>query len=146
MPPARAGKASHACNIVQGVLLFQCQPWLLRSHSPNPLKVNVLTPQREEANMGKAPPPPGKKKRTSKSKSQTNPREATSPPSPPKKERKAEETDKAQAQRLLELFEGVKGRPPKTDQELEDWLASDEGKVAAMFEPASTSRWGEGRS
>ena len=44
-------------------------------------------------------------------------------------------------------FEGIKGRQPKTDQELRDWLASDEGQAAMAFEPASASRWGEvGRS
>jgi hypothetical protein len=56
------------------------------------------------------------------------------------------EAEKAQTPMPRDIFEGIKGRPPKTDQELEEWLASDEGKVAAMFEPASTSRWGEGRS
>ena len=38
---------------------------------------------------------------------------------------------------------GIKGRPPKTDQELKESLASDEGKAATMFESASTDRWGE---
>ena len=56
------------------------------------------------------------------------------------------EAEKAQTPTPRDIFEGIKGRPPKTDQELEEWLASDDGKVAAMFEPASTSRWGEGRS
>jgi hypothetical protein len=41
-----------------------------------------------------------------------------------------EEQKKAQAQRLLDLFEGAKGRRPETDQELRDWLASPEGKAA----------------
>jgi len=46
-----------------------------------------------------------------------------------------------------DLFEGVKGRRPKTMQELDKWLASPEGKVATIFEPTSLSRWGEtGRS
>ena len=58
-----------------------------------------------------------------------------------------EEQKKAQAQRLLELFEGANGRRPETDQELRDWLASAEGKAATAFEPTSLSRWGEtGRS
>jgi hypothetical protein len=58
-----------------------------------------------------------------------------------------EEQKKAQAQRLLDLFEGAKGRRPETDQELSDWLASPEGKAATAFEPTSLSRWGEtGRS
>ena len=41
------------------------------------------------------------------------------------------------------FFEGVKGRQPETDQELEDWLASPEGKVATAFELTSLSPWGE---
>ena len=58
-----------------------------------------------------------------------------------------EERKKAQAQRLLDLFEGAKGRRPETDQELNDWLASSEGKAATGFELTSFSRWGEiGRS
>jgi hypothetical protein len=58
-----------------------------------------------------------------------------------------EKDKRAQAQRLLDLFEGAKGRRPETDQELNNWLASPEGKAATAFEPASLSRWGEiGRS
>jgi hypothetical protein len=44
---------------------------------------------------------------------------------------------------LLDLFEGVKGYRPKTDQELNEWLASPEGKAATVFEVTSLSRWGE---
>ena len=56
-----------------------------------------------------------------------------------------EEMDKAQS--LRDLFEGAKGRRPKTDRELEEWLASPEGKAATAFELTSVSRWGEtGRS
>ena len=50
-----------------------------------------------------------------------------------------EEAEKAHA-RLL--FEGVKGRRPETDQELNEWLASPEGKAATAFEPTPLSRWG----
>jgi hypothetical protein len=58
-----------------------------------------------------------------------------------------EEAEKAVAQRLLNLFEGVRGRLPQNDQELHDWLASPEGKAATAFEPTSLSPWGEiGRS
>jgi hypothetical protein len=39
-----------------------------------------------------------------------------------------EGVEKALAQRLLDLFEGVRGRLPANDQELRDWLASPEGK------------------
>ena len=45
-----------------------------------------------------------------------------------------------------DIFEGIKGRPPETDRELEEWLASDEGRVAMIFEPAAALRFGEGRS
>jgi hypothetical protein len=55
--------------------------------------------------------------------------------------RKAEE---AEAKKVLaNLFEGVKGRQPKTDEELNEWLASPEGKAATAFEATSLSRWGE---
>jgi hypothetical protein len=37
----------------------------------------------------------------------------------------------------------MKGRPPKSDHELNEWLATDEGKQATMFEPTLVSRWGE---
>jgi len=46
------------------------------------------------------------------------------------------DAEQAKAPTPRELFEGIKGRPPKTDQEL----------AATMFESASTDRWGEGRS
>ena len=42
---------------------------------------------------------------------------------------------------------GPKGRQPESERELDEWLATDEGKIATMFEPVSASRWGEvGRS
>jgi len=57
------------------------------------------------------------------------------------------EVAKTPAQMLRGVFEGMKGRQPASDQELNEWLASDEGKQATMFEPTSVSRWGEiGRS
>jgi len=52
-----------------------------------------------------------------------------------------EETQKLP--KAVDLFEGVKGRLPKTDQELNEWLASEEGKAAVAFEPTSLARWGE---
>jgi hypothetical protein len=55
-------------------------------------------------------------------------------------EKKAEKT---QAQILGDVFEGMKGRQPKSDQELNEWLTTDEGKQATMFETTSISRWGE---
>ena len=58
-----------------------------------------------------------------------------------------EKAEKTQAQILRDVFEGMKGRQPRSDQELNDWLAFPEGKQATIFEPASLSRWGEtGRS
>ena len=53
------------------------------------------------------------------------------------------EAEKTQAQTLRNAFEGMRGRQPRSDQELNEWLASDEGKQATIFEPASVSRWGE---
>jgi CRP/FNR family transcriptional regulator, nitrogen fixation regulation protein len=43
-------------------------------------------------------------------------------------------------ERLAELFEGVKGRRPKTEEELREWLASLEGKAATLFGLTSLSR------
>jgi hypothetical protein len=51
--------------------------------------------------------------------------------------------EKTQAQILCDASEGMKGRPPKSDHELNEWLATDEGKQATMFEPTLVSRWGE---
>ena len=45
--------------------------------------------------------------------------------------------------KLGDFFEGIKGRRPKTDQELNEWLASPEGKAATLFELTSDARWGE---
>jgi len=59
----------------------------------------------------------------------------------------SEKEEKKKDQRLLDLFEGAKGRRPKTDQELDEWLTSPEGKAATAFELTSASPWGEtGRS
>jgi hypothetical protein len=58
-----------------------------------------------------------------------------------------QERERAESQMLLDLFQGAKGRMPDTDQELNEWLASPEGKAATAFELTSVSRWGEvGRS
>ena len=52
-----------------------------------------------------------------------------------------------QARTPHDIFEGIKGRRPKSDQELNEWLASPEGKAAMAFEPTTLSPWGEtGRS
>ena len=47
--------------------------------------------------------------------------------------------------KLGDFFEGVKGRRPKTDQELNEWLTSPEGKAATLFDLTSGSRGGRGR-
>ena len=47
-------------------------------------------------------------------------------------EKKAEKT---QVQILSDAFEGMKGRRPKSDQELTEWLATDEGKQATISSP-----------
>jgi hypothetical protein len=58
-----------------------------------------------------------------------------------------EEVEIPQARTPHDIFEGIKGRRPKSDQELNEWLASPEGEAAMAFEPTSLSRWGEtGRS
>ena len=57
------------------------------------------------------------------------------------------ETQQADKARAQLLFEGLKGRRPENDRELDEWLASPEGLVAVAFELTSASRWGEkGRS
>jgi len=53
-----------------------------------------------------------------------------------------EETEKVQAPTLRDLFEGIKGRQPKSLNELEQWLNTDEGREATIFESTSMSRWG----
>lgn len=44
---------------------------------------------------------------------------------------------KSEIQILRDAFEGMKGRQPKSDQELKEWLATDEGKEATLFESTS---------
>jgi CRP/FNR family transcriptional regulator, nitrogen fixation regulation protein len=46
-------------------------------------------------------------------------------------------------ERPTELFEGVNGRRPKTEKELQEWLISPEGKAATLFNLTSLSRWAE---
>ena len=54
-----------------------------------------------------------------------------------------EQATKGEIQILRDAFEGMKGRQPKSDQELKAWLATDEGKEATMFESSSLSRFGD---
>ena len=44
---------------------------------------------------------------------------------------------------LRDAFEGMKGRQPKSDHELKEWFATDEGKEATMFASTSFSRFGD---
>jgi CRP/FNR family nitrogen fixation transcriptional regulator len=44
-------------------------------------------------------------------------------------------------ERPAELFEGVKARRPQTEEELQEWLVSPEGKAATLFNLTSLSRW-----
>jgi CRP-like cAMP-binding protein len=48
--------------------------------------------------------------------------------------------------RPTELFEGVNGRQPKTEKELQEWLVSAEGKAATLFNLTSLSRWATERA
>jgi CRP/FNR family transcriptional regulator, nitrogen fixation regulation protein len=43
----------------------------------------------------------------------------------------------------LDIFDVVKGRTPKTEQELDEWLSSLEGKAATLFKLTPLSRWGD---
>jgi hypothetical protein len=58
----------------------------------------------------------------------------------------SEKEEREKHQRLLDLFEGAKGRLPKTDQELDEWLASAEGKARQYLKsrpfPAGAKRDG----
>jgi hypothetical protein len=58
-----------------------------------------------------------------------------------------EKVVKTRAQFLRDAFEGLKGHQPKSDDELNRWLATDEGKGAILFDDTTLSPWGEqGRS
>jgi CRP/FNR family nitrogen fixation transcriptional regulator len=46
-------------------------------------------------------------------------------------------------ERLAEFFEGIKGRRPNTERELQEWFASLEGNAATLFKVTSLSRWGD---
>jgi hypothetical protein len=56
---------------------------------------------------------------------------------------KNEKSARSEVQILRDAFEGMKGRQPKSDQELKEWLTTDEGKEATMFESSAFSRFGE---
>jgi CRP/FNR family nitrogen fixation transcriptional regulator len=46
-------------------------------------------------------------------------------------------------EKVVDLFEGITGRAPKSERELSDWLVSTEGKAATVFKITSFSRWGD---
>jgi CRP/FNR family nitrogen fixation transcriptional regulator len=43
--------------------------------------------------------------------------------------------------KVEKLFEGIKGRQPNSETELDGWLASAEGRAATLFDLTSHSRW-----
>jgi hypothetical protein len=60
---------------------------------------------------------------------------------------KKDDAEQAELKALREAFQGLKGREPKSDRELQEWLASPEGQAATAFSSTSASRWGDvGRS
>jgi len=52
-------------------------------------------------------------------------------------------SEKTQAELQRDIFEGLNGRQPKSDQELSEWLATDEGKNATMFMVTGFLLWGD---
>jgi hypothetical protein len=60
---------------------------------------------------------------------------------------KKDQAAKTRAQFLCDAFEGMKGHQPKSHDELSEWLATEEGKQATLFDDTTLSPWGErGRS
>ena len=52
-------------------------------------------------------------------------------------------SEKTEAELQRDIFEGLNGRQPKSDQELSERLATDEGKKATMFTVTEFSFWGD---
>jgi len=50
---------------------------------------------------------------------------------------------KTQAEVQRDVFQALNGRQPKSDQELNEWLATDEGKEATLFMVTEFSFWGD---
>jgi hypothetical protein len=44
------------------------------------------------------------------------------------------------------VFEGMKGRQPTSENELNQWLATDEGKMATMFDDTNPFALGRARA
>jgi hypothetical protein len=51
--------------------------------------------------------------------------------------------EKTQAELQRDVFQALNGRQPKSDQELSEWVATDEGKKATMFMVTEVSFWGD---
>jgi hypothetical protein len=54
-----------------------------------------------------------------------------------------EKAPKTEAEFLRDAFEGVVGRQPTSDDELNRWLATDEGRMATVFDNTTLSPFGE---
>jgi hypothetical protein len=52
-------------------------------------------------------------------------------------------SEKTQAEVQRDIFVGLHGRPPKSDQELSEWLATDQGTKATIFQVTEFSFWGD---
>jgi len=50
---------------------------------------------------------------------------------------------KTEAEFLRDAFEGIMGRQPTSDDELNRWLATDEGRMATVFDNTTLSPFGE---
>ena len=51
--------------------------------------------------------------------------------------------EKTQAEIQRDVFQALNGRQPKSDQELSEWVATDEGKKATTFMVTEVSFWGD---
>jgi hypothetical protein len=94
--------------------------------------------KKRKAKKGKIKP-----KRTAK---KNNPKKRPPRKAVPRAIAKSEKEEAAvpQARMPHDIFEGINGRRPKSDQELNEWLASPEGK-AAMASPTSAATSSDGR-
>jgi len=54
-----------------------------------------------------------------------------------------EKAPKTEAEFLRDAFEGMMGRQPTSDDELNRWLATHEGKMATIFDNTTLSLFGE---
>ena len=54
-----------------------------------------------------------------------------------------EKAPKTRPEFLRDAFEGLKGRQPTSEDELNRWLATEEGKMATAFDETTLSPLGE---